>query len=184
MAHTMPQARALARILRGTAHARPVAQGTLSSHASAPNARLRTQRTPPHPTHASAPNARLRTQRTPPHREGTCKWCPCATDECVVAADGRVEVLVDGGVRRGKDVFRALALGASAVLIGRPTAYGLAAGGEAGVDRVLELLKEELLTVMQLCGCARVGDISEAHVRKSSLPDRSARFGAGGSEDE
>ena len=165
MAHTMPQARALARILRGTAHARPVAQGTLSSH-------------------ASAPNARLRTQRTPPHREGTCKWCPCATDECVVAADGRVEVLVDGGVRRGKDVFRALALGASAVLIGRPTAYGLAAGGEAGVDRVLELLKEELLTVMQLCGCARVGDISEAHVRKSSLPDRSARFGAGGSEDE
>lgn len=86
--------------------------------------------------------------------------------ECVQAADGKIEVFVDGGVRRGKDVFRALALGASAVLIGRPAAYGLAAGGEHGVARVLELLREELATVMQLCGCAAVRDISEAHVRR------------------
>ena len=94
--------------------------------------------------------------------------------ECVHAADGRIEVLVDGGVRRGKDVFRALALGASGVLIGRPSAYGLAAGGEDGVRRVLDLLKEELLTVMQLCGCASVSAVGDTHVQRRP-PSRVAR---------
>lgn len=86
--------------------------------------------------------------------------------ECVEAVDGRIEVLVDGGVRRGKDVFRALALGASGVLVGRPVAYGLALGGEAGVSRVLAVLQEELANVMQLCGCASVGDIRREHVQR------------------
>lgn len=84
--------------------------------------------------------------------------------ECVLAVDGRVEVFVDGGVRRGKDVFRALALGATGVLVGRPALHGLAAGGEDGVRRVLDVLQEELTTVMTLCGCETVRDVTPAHV--------------------
>ena len=88
-------------------------------------------------------------------------------EECVAGAAGRVEVLVDGGVRRGKDVFRALALGASGVLIGRPAAYGLALGGEDGVRRVLEVLQLELAVAMQLCGCSAVGEIERGHVARA-----------------
>ena len=84
----------------------------------------------------------------------------------MLAVDGRIEVFVDGGVRRGKDVFRALALGANGVLIGRPVLYGLAAGGEEGVRRVLGVLQEELTTVMTLCGCETVRDITPSHVRE------------------
>ena len=82
------------------------------------------------------------------------------------AAGGNIEVLVDGGVRRGKDVFRALAMGASGVLVGRPVAYGLVAGGEDGVSRVLSLLRSELATVMQLCGCSCVAEITARHIRR------------------
>jgi 4-hydroxymandelate oxidase len=64
----------------------------------------------------------------------------------------RVEVLVDGGVRRGTDVLKALALGARAVLIGRPIYWGLAVGGEDGVRHVLELLREEIARDLMLCG--------------------------------
>jgi len=83
-----------------------------------------------------------------------------ALEEVVQAAAGRVEVYVDGGVRRGTDVLKALALGARAVLIGRPYLWGLAGDGEAGVARVIELLRSELERSMTLAGCARIADIS------------------------
>ena len=68
----------------------------------------------------------------------------------------RIPVLVDGGVRRGTDVLKAIALGASAVLIGRPYCYGLSVGGSDGVRRVVELLRRELEMAMMLCGCDSV----------------------------
>ena len=74
----------------------------------------------------------------------------------VDAAAGRVEVLVDGGVRRGIDVLKALALGARGVLIARPAAWGLAAAGQAGVERVLELLRVELSVAMAIAGVTSV----------------------------
>ena len=77
---------------------------------------------------------------------------------------GRIEVLLDGGVRRGTDVVKALALGAKAVLIGRPYLYGLAVDGEGGVRRVLELLKEETELALALLGCPSPGDVRREHV--------------------
>jgi isopentenyl diphosphate isomerase/L-lactate dehydrogenase-like FMN-dependent dehydrogenase len=84
--------------------------------------------------------------------------------EVVEAVAGRVEVLVDGGVRRGSDVVTALALGARAVLIGRPTLWGLAAGGEAGARRVLELLREEVELALTLLGCPAPAAVTRDHV--------------------
>ena len=75
----------------------------------------------------------------------------------VDAVAGRIEVLLDGGVRRGTDVLKALALGARAVLVGRPILWGLAAGGEAGALAVLEILRAELDLAMALAGCPTVG---------------------------
>ena len=72
----------------------------------------------------------------------------------------KVSLLVDGGVRRGSDVFKALGLGANAVLVGRPVLWGLAVNGQGGVTRVLSLLNEELTLTMKLAGCARLDDIS------------------------
>ncbi len=83
--------------------------------------------------------------------------------EVVEAVEGRAEVLVDGGVRRGTDVVKALALGAKAVLIGRPYLWGLAANGEAGVTRVLRMLADEVELAMALLGCPTVSDIQRAH---------------------
>ena len=83
-----------------------------------------------------------------------------ALPEVAEAVGGRAEVLLDGGVRRGTDVIKALALGARAVLLGRPVVWGLAAGGESGARRVLELLRAEVDLAMALCGCPTVGDIS------------------------
>lgn len=70
-----------------------------------------------------------------------------------------VPLLVDGGVRRGEHIFKALALGADAVLLGRPVLWGLATDGEAGVSRMLSMLREELTTAMRLAGCPRLEDI-------------------------
>ncbi|HSP56033.1 MAG TPA: alpha-hydroxy acid oxidase [Dehalococcoidia bacterium] len=81
------------------------------------------------------------------------------------AVSGRVPVLVDGGIRRGTDVLKALALGAQAVLIGRPYVWGLAVEGEAGVRRVIRMLQEELRLAMALCGCRSVGEISRELLR-------------------
>ncbi|CAG9464245.1 unnamed protein product [Pedinophyceae sp. YPF-701] len=72
----------------------------------------------------------------------------------------RVPVLVDGGVRRGTDVLKCLAMGADAVMLGRPVLWGLACGGEAGAAKVLAILRHELRTAMALCGCATLGDIT------------------------
>ena len=89
--------------------------------------------------------------------------CPApieVLEKVAEAVDGRGAVLVDGGIRRGTDVIKALALGADAVLIGRPVLWGLAAGGEEGVVRVLELLRAEFDLAMALCGAANVGEIT------------------------
>ncbi len=79
--------------------------------------------------------------------------------EVVDAVQGRLEVYLDGGIRRGTDVLKALALGARAVLIGRPLFWGLAVGGEAGVVSVLRMLGEELEAAMSMCGCPTLADI-------------------------
>lgn len=86
-------------------------------------------------------------------------------EEVVQAVGDRVEVLVDGGVRRGSDVLVALALGARAVLIGRPALWGLTVGGEAGARRVLELLREEVELGLTLLGTPTPADVTRAHVR-------------------
>jgi isopentenyl diphosphate isomerase/L-lactate dehydrogenase-like FMN-dependent dehydrogenase len=92
-----------------------------------------------------------------------------ALPEIVEAIDGRATVLVDGGIRRGIDVATALALGADAVLVGRPALWGLAAGGREGVARVLGILREELELTLGLCGCTSPGDLGRAHVRRAPL---------------
>jgi isopentenyl diphosphate isomerase/L-lactate dehydrogenase-like FMN-dependent dehydrogenase/predicted heme/steroid binding protein len=74
------------------------------------------------------------------------------------------EVYIDGGVRRGRDVVRALALGATAVFVGRPVFWGLALGGQAGVERMIEMFANEMTICMQLCGCSSIADISRATV--------------------
>jgi isopentenyl diphosphate isomerase/L-lactate dehydrogenase-like FMN-dependent dehydrogenase len=88
-----------------------------------------------------------------------------ALEEVVAAVDGRAEVLLDGGVRRGTDALKALALGARAVLIGRAMVWGLAARGEAGVADVLRLLRDEVELGLALLGCASPADVTRAHVR-------------------
>lgn len=78
------------------------------------------------------------------------------------AVAGRIPLLLDGGIRRGSDIFKALALGAQAVLVGRPWVYGLAAAGPLGAAHVLKLLREELEVVMALTGCACLSGIGPA----------------------
>jgi isopentenyl diphosphate isomerase/L-lactate dehydrogenase-like FMN-dependent dehydrogenase len=90
-----------------------------------------------------------------------------ALPEVVDAVEGRGAVLVDGGIRRGVDVAIALALGADAVLVGRPALWGLAAGGAEGARRVLELLREELELTLALCGCASPAELTRAHVQRA-----------------
>jgi isopentenyl diphosphate isomerase/L-lactate dehydrogenase-like FMN-dependent dehydrogenase len=88
-----------------------------------------------------------------------------ALEEVGAAAAARAEVLLDGGVRRGTDVLKALALGARAVLIGRAMAWGLAVAGEEGVTDVLRLLRKEVELGLALLGCASPADVSRAHVQ-------------------
>uniref|UniRef100_A0AAV1UZM8 FMN hydroxy acid dehydrogenase domain-containing protein n=1 Tax=Peronospora matthiolae TaxID=2874970 RepID=A0AAV1UZM8_9STRA len=88
----------------------------------------------------------------------------------VQAVDGRAEVYMDGGIRRGTDVFKALALGARAVFLGRPVLFGLAHSGEAGVSSVLRILNEELKHVMLFSGTASLADIGPAYVRRGLTP--------------
>ena len=90
-----------------------------------------------------------------------------ALPEVVDAIDGRASVLVDGGVRRGTDVAIALALGADAVLVGRPALWGLATAGAQGAQHVLELLRDELALALAFCGCASPADLSPAHVQRA-----------------
>jgi len=92
-----------------------------------------------------------------------------ALPEVVEAVDGRVEVMMDGGIRRGTDVLVALAMGARGVLVGRPALWGLAAAGEEGARRVLELLREELELALCLAGCPSPDAVTIDHVRRSEL---------------
>jgi 4-hydroxymandelate oxidase len=87
-----------------------------------------------------------------------------ALPEVVEAVNGRIPVFVDGGFRRGADVFKALAMGAKAVGIGRPMLWGLGAFGQPGVDRVLEIMQAELKLVMGNCGTQTVADIARAYI--------------------
>ena len=87
-----------------------------------------------------------------------------ALPEVVEAVDGRAEVYLDGGVRRGTDVVTALALGARAVLVGRPVMYGLAFGGAKGVEQVLGILRDETENALALLGCRSPEEVTRAHV--------------------
>ncbi|GKT47446.1 cytochrome b2, mitochondrial [Colletotrichum spaethianum] len=86
------------------------------------------------------------------------KFCPQVLD--------KVDVLIDGGVKRGTDVVKALALGAKGVGIGRAALYGLAVGGQAGVERVLQILADETITAMRLLGAERVDQLAPKHVSR------------------
>jgi isopentenyl diphosphate isomerase/L-lactate dehydrogenase-like FMN-dependent dehydrogenase len=83
---------------------------------------------------------------------------------------GRVEVYLDGGIRRGTDVLKALALGARAVLAGRPILWGLAVDGAAGAQRVLEMLRDDLEHAMALAGCADLAGVDASLVRWAGHP--------------
>jgi len=87
-----------------------------------------------------------------------------ALPEVVEAVKGQIEVLMDGGIRRGTDVAKALCMGARAVLCGRAYAYGLAAAGEAGVDRAIEILRVDLERTLRLLGCASVAELDRSYV--------------------
>jgi isopentenyl diphosphate isomerase/L-lactate dehydrogenase-like FMN-dependent dehydrogenase len=88
--------------------------------------------------------------------------------EVVAAVRGRVPVFVDGGIRRGTDMFKALALGATAVGIGRPQAWGLAAFGQPGVEAVIDVLNRELAAIMRQAGTPTIASITRAHVVRST----------------
>jgi 4-hydroxymandelate oxidase len=94
-----------------------------------------------------------------------------ATVDCVpevaAAVKGRVPIFVDGGIRRGTDIFKALALGATAVGIGRPQAWGLAAFGQSGVEAVIDLLNSELHTIMRQAGTPTLASITPQHLLRS-----------------
>ncbi|XP_074577845.1 glycolate oxidase 3-like [Curcuma longa] len=93
-------------------------------------------------------------------------------EEVVKAAQGKVPVFLDGGIRRGTDIFKALALGASGVFIGRPVVFALAADGEAGVRKVLQMLRDELELTMALSGCTSLEQITRNHVVTESYSNR------------
>jgi isopentenyl diphosphate isomerase/L-lactate dehydrogenase-like FMN-dependent dehydrogenase len=88
--------------------------------------------------------------------------------EIVAAVNGQIEVLMDGGVRRGSDVIKAICLGARAVLVGRAYAYGLAAGGPAGVARAIGMLRTEMDRTLKLLGCPAIGALDTSYVNVHS----------------
>ena len=89
-----------------------------------------------------------------------------ALADIVGAVGDKIEVLVDGGIRRGTDILKALAIGANAVLIGRPILWGLALDGEKGVEKVLSLLIQELDCAMALSGCAKLQDVDASLIKQ------------------
>jgi 4-hydroxymandelate oxidase len=91
-----------------------------------------------------------------------------ALPEVAEAVGDRAVVLMDGGVRRGTDVIKALALGAKAVLVGRPALWGLAVGGADGVEQVLRLLRDEFELALGLCGCRSPDEVTRAHVSRAT----------------
>ena len=91
-----------------------------------------------------------------------------AEDE-ISAVNGRIEVLMDGGIRRGADIVKAICLGARAVLCGRAYAYGLAAAGQAGVARALEILREDLNRTLRLLGCPAIRALDHSYIDRSAM---------------
>jgi len=90
--------------------------------------------------------------------------------EIVDAVADRTAVIFDSGVRRGSDVLKAMAIGAHAVMIGRATLYGAAAGGQAGATRAIDILLEEISTAMAMVGVTRLGDLDRSFLRKTTVP--------------
>jgi isopentenyl diphosphate isomerase/L-lactate dehydrogenase-like FMN-dependent dehydrogenase len=86
--------------------------------------------------------------------------------EIVASVGGKIPVLIDGGFRRGSDIFKALALGADAVCVGRPYVFGLGAFGQEGVEKVLSILRAEFRRVMQEAGVVSVGQINADYIEK------------------
>ena len=82
--------------------------------------------------------------------------------DIVDAVGGQVEIILDGGIRRGTHLLKAIALGANACMIGRPYLYGLAAGGQPGVARALSLLRTEIELDMKLMGCRNLSEVTSA----------------------
>ena len=89
-----------------------------------------------------------------------------ALPEVIAAVNGRVEVLMDGGVRRGSDIVKALCLGARAVLVGRAYVWGLGAAGGPGVDRAIEILRDDIVRTLHLLGCSSVSNLDASYVQK------------------
>ena len=106
-----------------------------------------------------------------------------ALPEVVAAVNGQCEVLLDGGIRRGSDIAKALCLGAKAVLIGRAYAYGLGAGGGAGVARAIQILRADLIRTLKLLGCPSVAELDESYVTYPadwrSQPTQARAFASG-----
>ena len=98
-----------------------------------------------------------------------------ALPEIVAAVGQQIEVLMDGGIRRGSDIVKALCLGARAVLIGRAYAYGLGAAGEAGVTRALQILRNDVERTLQLLGCGSVGELNKSYIEYPSDWERTAK---------
>ena len=87
--------------------------------------------------------------------------------EIVAAVNGRIPIIFDGGLRRGADIFKALALGANSIMLGRTTRWGLAAFGAAGAQRLIEIMQQELVQTAAAAGCARLSDINKTTVKTS-----------------
>jgi isopentenyl diphosphate isomerase/L-lactate dehydrogenase-like FMN-dependent dehydrogenase len=87
-----------------------------------------------------------------------------ALPEVVAAVNGRAEVLLDSGIRRGSDIVKAICLGAKGVLVGRAYAYGLGAGGEAGVTRAIQILRNDVIRTLKLLGCRSIAELDESYV--------------------
>jgi L-lactate dehydrogenase (cytochrome) len=89
-----------------------------------------------------------------------------ALPEVIAAVNGRVEVLMDGGIRRGSDIVKALCLGARAVLVGRAYAWGLGAAGGPGVDRAIEILSDDVVRTLHLLGCPSVSHLDASFIER------------------
>lgn len=92
-----------------------------------------------------------------------------ALSEIVEAVGSRLPVMVDGGIRNGTDAFKAIALGAKAVFIGRPVLYGLAVNGQSGVEEILTILKNEFDSAMALVGVSKISQINKSHLAHKSF---------------
>jgi L-lactate dehydrogenase (cytochrome) len=84
--------------------------------------------------------------------------------EVVASVGDRIEILLDGGIRRGSDIVKALGLGARAVMVGRAYAYGLGAAGGAGVARAIEILRSDLIRTLKLLGCASIAELDRSYL--------------------